>query len=1170
MRKGQTITQCGEVSTSGAKSRILHIACASAFAIAVSTGSAAMAQQSVAAGETRTLTEGEVIEYNGSANLNALSIGAGATVTGNGAIITTTGSHTNFSSPSVGLYAATGSRVDLTGGSVSATGSAFTRGIQGLEATISTNGTDVTTTGDNSHAIQGHTSANLTINGGTISTGGSDSFGLYSQKGSLLTANDVEVVTGGTNGFGLFSYDADARIVFNGGSVTTSGATGHGVVAGLDTRIDLDGSAIATNGASAVGLIADQANTLITANDVEVSTSGIWSHGVHAKSVDAAGPARIELVGGSVTTLNETGRGTQDGDGSRSYALFAEGEGASISAEGVNVRTLGQRAYGAHALGGSQIDLTDVDVETDGFMAYGLYASGPGSVITGTNVNVTTSGQVGDAVWAYNGGRVVLDGGSLQALGEMNPNAPGETVIGLLATGGINGVNNGVIDARNVMVEVAAENGIGVRAGSPIGSDNTSGTIVLADSTVTVTGLGADAARVAYGSELTATNTALTSEQGVGIRLIDNATVTLNGATIAAAEESFVSTFNTAGSIQTITVGAGSDVSENNGTLLLVDRGENGGDGVVNVTLAAGSISAGDFIDLGTKTSGGTDVIVEAGAEWTGLVRGIRNFQTTESSGAQIDFTDGSSIGGDLSLDAADVTFGDNVQISGDVAFTGTSSIVGGINTPILVRGNVFSGNEVSFGGNWNIAGNLSSYGFITPGNSIGQIAVGGDLTLGSDSVYLVEINAAGEADRIDVAGTATLGGSVTVTPLDGFLIGSPYTILTAGDLGETEFDDVSFDADFAFIDAVLSYDENNVFVTIERNGVSYESIAVTPNEVEAAGALDRLEISSPLAQALALTTTEAATGAFGQVSGEVHASTRSALIEDSRHIRNGMNDRLSTSLGQDGLAFWAAGFGSWGEHNGNTNVAEMTRDTRGGMIGLDAGLGSQGRIGIVGGYSTSDFDSLRGNVDVKSSHVGLYAGTRMGGFGLRVGAAYTWHDVETSRTVSFAGISNALTTNYDANTTQVFGDISFPVSLGGGTVEPFANVAWVQLDTKGFSEAGGVTGLTGTEQKSDVTFSTVGLRATTADLFKSGIAAHASAGWRHAFNDRLPTVDMAFVGGSAFSVAGTPISKDAAVLDLGLNAALSSNAVIGVSYSGQIGDRGIDNSVKAGLSFRF
>lgn len=1145
----------------------------SALALSVAVGvalvsPAASAQEVVAPGDTRELTN-ETVAYTGVDAESALTIGNGATLIGTGATVSTSGTSASAGTLASGIVA-TNASVNLTGGSVSATGARYTRGVLGAGSTILTNGTDVSTAGANSHAIHAFTGTTATINGGTISTQGADSFALYSQNaGSSITATNVEVITQGLNGFGIFTYAEDATATFNGGSITTSGERGHGAVAGLDTQIDLNGASIATSGFTAWGLVADQANTLITATNTNIVTSGTWSHGAHTRLSDAASSARIELIGGSIRTINETGRVAQDGDGSRSYALFAEGAGASISADGTTIETLGQRAYGAHALAGAEIELSNVSINTNGFMAYGVYASGRDSVITATNVNVTTRGNVGDAAWAYQGGRLLLDGGTYQALGAPNPGVSGETVIGLVALGGTNGVNNGEIDARNVTVLTTGDNAIGVRAGAPVGSDNTSGTLDLLNSTVTSRGVDATAARVAFGSQLTATGSALISEQGIGVLMIDEVTVVLDGTRLEAGKESFVSNLETAGSTQKIAVGAGSVVTKNDGTLLRVTRSADGADGIVTLTLAAGSTSKGNILDEDAKTSGATDLILETGANWSGQTRGVRNLSGASGT---IVFEGAADIAGDLSADSSRIVFSSvGGTIAGNVVLTNSTTTGGSIALPITVDGNVSLDAVSALGGNWDIGGNLTSAGTTTPGNSIGLVTVAGNLTLAPTSVYAVEIDAAGNADRIDVGGTATLDGAVTVTPLDGYLIGSSYTILTAGDLGGNTFTGATFTGDSAFVEALLSYDPNNVYVTVQRNGRTYASVASTPNQLAVAGALDGLAITSPLAQAIALSSAASATAAFDQLSGEVHASLRSALIEDSRHIRNAVSDRITRSAGDEGRAVWAAGFGSWGKQDGGAGTVAMDRDTRGGLIGVDTAVGTQGRVGILGGYSTSDLDSARGSADVKSNHAGIYGGFRFGGIGLHAGAAYSWHEVDANRSVAFNGLSNALVASYDAETAQVFGDISYAIPVGTGSVEPFGSLAYVHLNTDGFSETGGAAALSAEREKSNVTFSTLGVRVATADILdQPGVAVRGSAGWRHAFNDRLPTVGMAFAGSSPFTVTGVPLSKDAAVLDIAVDAALSQAALVSVGYSGQIGDRGVDNGVKASLSFRF
>ncbi|MGN6143207.1 MAG: autotransporter outer membrane beta-barrel domain-containing protein [Mesorhizobium sp.] len=62
----------------------------------------------------------------------------------------------------------------------------------------------------------------------------------------------------------------------------------------------------------------------------------------------------------------------------------------------------------------------------------------------------------------------------------------------------------------------------------------------------------------------------------------------------------------------------------------------------------------------------------------------------------------------------------------------------------------------------------------------------------------------------------------------------------------------------------------------------------------------------------------------------------------------------------------------------------------------------------------------------------------------------------------------------------------------------------------------------------------------------------------------------FAFAGANSFTIAGVPIAKDAAVLEAGLDFAISERATLGLSYSGQFGSHATDNGAKANLSVRF
>ncbi|WP_348642098.1 autotransporter domain-containing protein [Mesorhizobium sp. B2-3-10] len=179
---------------------------------------------------------------------------------------------------------------------------------------------------------------------------------------------------------------------------------------------------------------------------------------------------------------------------------------------------------------------------------------------------------------------------------------------------------------------------------------------------------------------------------------------------------------------------------------------------------------------------------------------------------------------------------------------------------------------------------------------------------------------------------------------------------------------------------------------------------------------------------------------------------------------------------------------------------------------------------------------------------------------------------LSTKRSVAFTGFADQLSADYDAGTAQMFGELAYKAETSGGfKFEPFANLAYVSLHTDGFSETGGAAALTSAGASSNATFTTLGLRGST-DFALGGVNATARGmlGWRHAFGDVTPTSSFAFAGGDAFTIAGVPIARDAAVIEAGIDMKVSPNATLGLSYSGQFGGGAFDKGAKANLSVKF
>src|SRR5690606_16326803 len=104
-----------------------------------------------------------------------------------------------------------------------------------------------------------------------------------------------------------------------------------------------------------------------------------------------------------------------------------------------------------------------------------------------------------------------------------------------------------------------------------------------------------------------------------------------------------------------------------------------------------------------------------------------------------------------------------DLNLNGDgTGFTGTGQVGGGT---LSVNGNFGNANfVVNEGGTLGGAGTVGETnvngGTLAPGTSIGTLTVNGDVSFTAASVYEVEVDPAGNSDRIEATGTATLGGA--------------------------------------------------------------------------------------------------------------------------------------------------------------------------------------------------------------------------------------------------------------------------------------------------------------------------------------------------------------------------------------------------------------------------
>ncbi len=515
----------------------------------------------------------------------------------------------------------------------------------------------------------------------------------------------------------------------------------------------------------------------------------------------------------------------------------------------------------------------------------------------------------------------------------------------------------------------------------------------------------------------------------------------------------------------------------------------------------------------------------------------------------------------------------------------------------LAVNGSVTSAVSVQSGGIVGGSGTVGSLtarqgGTVAPGNSIGTLNVAGNVSFEPGSRYAVEVGPNGQSDRIQSSGSATIGGGEVAVTLENSpnlltqgevrsLLGQQYTILSAQQGVSGQFDAVA--PNYLFLGTGLSYQPTGVTLSVGRNGTSFASVAQTANERAVAAAADALAAGNPVYESLLGSGTAGeARQAFRQLSGQIHADIASALVNDSRYLREALNGRLrqaeglasSSAIKADEGGAWAQLLGAWDHASGDANATGYQASTYGVLVGLDSAAADDWRLGVATGYTRTSLHGGYGSkADSDNYHLAAYGDKQFGALALRGGAGYTWHRIDTKRSVNYGMQSDRDTAKYSARTEQLFAEAGYSVQGEWLNLEPFVNLAYVNFENNGIAESGGAAALRGDKQHTDATVSTLGLRADTEWQVSAGttVALRSELGWQHQYGGLERGTGLRFNGGNApFVVDSVPVSRDGMVLKAGAEVAVNENATLSLGYGGLLSQNHQDNSVNAGFTWRF
>jgi autotransporter-associated beta strand protein len=542
-----------------------------------------------------------------------------------------------------------------------------------------------------------------------------------------------------------------------------------------------------------------------------------------------------------------------------------------------------------------------------------------------------------------------------------------------------------------------------------------------------------------------------------------------------------------------------------------------------------------------------------------------------------------------------------NLILTGANTYTGVTQVNGGT---LSVNGSLDARSVVvleggTLGGTGTLPGLVVPSGStLAPGNSIGTIRIGGDLTLAAGSITSIEVQG-DTADRIQVSGAARLGGVLQLVPLGGrYSFGTPYIILQAASV-TGQFTAINTAGSFgAGVVPQVSATPTELRLTLAPSLLAAAGGAASGVANGAAsggeGAV-RLFGQNVVATAAALDSAVRAGGnlspffdvynqpagsigaAINQLSGEVATASIAMGQAAGAQFLATVLDPLGWGreailggrlrLGEDARAgkrhaVWGTATGVYNRTSGDAADGTAARTTRssGFVLGLDLLQGAQSLAGIAVavGESNASLSNGLGQSRGNYGQIGAYGSTRLGSVTLAGAGAFTFLDVDTRRTIYVLGNDR----QSGGSGVQVYSlrmeARQDGIAAFGLRALPVAALQLQSVDNPSYTEqsmtTGNAYGLTVAARTNTTLRSELGGQVQGETQWAGRrVQGFARAAWAH-YLQRDASMNMAFTSlpAAGFTLRGARPDTNAALVSLGLETEIMGGVTLGARLDGE------------------